>query len=227
MLVRNFYFAFATFLLIHCQVIEGFQAELAVPSDFSIRHPDARQKFLDHFGGNEKSQKSVELALEWMANQQLPDGSWSVVNAGPKKDVAPVKNAATGIALLTFLAEGQSHQEGKYQQVIHDGLTYLLQNGRQRGDTLSWHEQGGTMYSHAIATMAVAEAFALTEDELLLPSLQKSIKFIEEAQDNIGGGWRYMPRQAGDVSVSGWQILALEAASHAGVYAQPATLNNY
>lgn len=53
-----------------------------------------------------------------------------------------------------------------------------------------------------------------------LPALtraaQDAIRFIERAQ-HTGGGWRYRPRQAGDTSVMGWQLMALKSAYLAGL----------
>jgi len=57
-----------------------------------------------------------------------------------------------------------------------------------------------------------------------LPSLtraaQEAITFIERAQ-HTGGGWRYRPRQAGDTSVVGWQLMALKSAHLAGLDVDP------
>jgi hypothetical protein len=41
---------------------------------------------------------------------------------------------------------------------------------------------------------------------------QSAVTFIVYAQDPKGGGWRYEPQQAGDTSVTGWQIAALSIA---------------
>ncbi len=49
------------------------------------------------------------------------------------------------------------------------------------------------------------------------PYAQNAVNFILYCQDKHGGGWRYFPGQAGDTSVSGWQIMALKAAVMAGL----------
>jgi len=41
---------------------------------------------------------------------------------------------------------------------------------------------------------------------------QYAIDYIVWAQDPSGGGWRYWPREAGDTSVMGWQLMALQSA---------------
>ncbi len=38
---------------------------------------------------------------------------------------------------------------------------------------------------------------------------QLALNYVVYAQDPNGGGWRYQPRQPGDTSVVGWQLMAL------------------
>ena len=71
--------------------------------------------------------------------------------------------------------------------------------------------QAVRLYSHGIATIALCEAYNLTGDKALRAPAQAAINFIVHAQDPVGGGWRYQPRQSGDLSVTGWQALALQA----------------
>jgi len=73
------------------------------------------------------------------------------------------------------------------------------------------------MYSQGVATIALCEAYALTGDEDLKPFAQAAIDFIVDAQDPKAGGWRYMPRQPGDTTVSGWQVMALKSGLLAGL----------
>ncbi len=57
----------------------------------------------------------------------------------------------------------------------------------------------------------------MTSDPNLKGSAQKAVRFIESSQDPAGGGWRYTPRQPGDLSVTGWQMTALKSAQMAGL----------
>lgn len=70
---------------------------------------------------------------------------------------------------------------------------------------------GGAMYSQAIATAALAEAYALTQDNDLVLPAQKALDYIAYAQDPVRGGWRYTPRIAGDTSITAWQVMALRS----------------
>jgi hypothetical protein len=67
------------------------------------------------------------------------------------------------------------------------------------------------MYDHAIATIALCEAFGMTNDPKLKAPAQLATNYIIKAQHSAGG-WRYSPGTAGDTSVTGWQIQALKSA---------------
>ncbi len=167
------------------------------------------------------SEAAVALALQWFANHQLPDGSWSFDhtiapscqgkcrNPGNLRDA---RNGATAMALLPFLGAGQTHQTGKYKQNVRAGLYYLISNMKLSNQGGSFHEGGGSMYSHGLAAIALTEAYGMTQDRALLQPAQAVVNFICYAQDPVGGGWRYQPRQAGDTSVVGWQLMALKSA---------------
>ena len=171
-------------------------------------------------GGNEASERSVAAALQWIANHQMPDGSWCFNHQlcpsckGQCKDPgSQVKalNGATAMAILPFLGAGQTHQKGKYAKSVRGGLYFLARNGKVQNGGVSFHEAGGTMYSHGLATICMSEGYAMTKDKGLLPAAQGALNFICYAQDPAGGGWRYQPRQAGDTSVVGWQLMALKS----------------
>ena len=72
------------------------------------------------------------------------------------------------------------------------------------------------MYAHAIATLALCEAYGQTRDSKLKEPAQRAVNFILAAQDPKGGGWRYSPRQPGDTTVTGWQLMSLKSAKTAG-----------
>lgn len=50
-----------------------------------------------------------------------------------------------------------------------------------------------------------------------------AIEFIVRAQAQ-DGGWRYQPRELGDTSVVGWQVMALKSAKEAGLDVNPKTV---
>src|SRR5262245_38604306 len=71
-------------------------------------------------GGNPVSEAAVAAGLAWLARKQLKDGSWEF--DGSSKD----KIAATGMALLPFLAAGETHKYAtKYKDTVRKGLEWL------------------------------------------------------------------------------------------------------
>ena len=77
-------------------------------------------------GGSEGSEKSVALALAWLAEHQLPNGSWcfdlrycptcggACGNSGSYNSNV----AATAMGLLPFLAAGHTPTQGKYNESL-------------------------------------------------------------------------------------------------------------
>lgn len=179
-------------------------------------------------GGSDATERAVGLALKWLAAHQLPDGGWNfdhtqgpgVRTSGNPGNLTEARNGATAMALLPFLGAGMTHREGEYKETVGRGLQFLLKNGKFRGNALSYHEGGGSMYSHGLAAICLTEAYAMTQDKELAKPAQLSLNFIVSAQDPIGGGWRYQPRQPGDTSAVGWQIMALKS-GHLGYLEVP------
>ncbi len=186
---------------------------------FEGRRPDGRAEIVAQGGGSPGSESAVKKALEWLARHQLRDGSWRFdIHKGPcdGKCSHPGKmivssTAATSLALLPFLGAGCTPEEGPYKEVVRDGLYYLMsrQIQSQHGGDLQDAAQYG-MYGHGLATITLCEAYAMTEDKDLLRACEQAIKFVVTAQ-HPKGGWRYKPGQAGDLSVTGWQLMALKS----------------
>jgi hypothetical protein len=179
-----------------------------------------RRALLRQDGGTQASEEAVAKALRWLSKHQMYDGSWSfnhqrAPGCGNKcshpggLDRADV--AATALGLLPFLGQGHTHKTGKYKDTVDKGLNYLVRSMRMTGSAGSLHQPGGTMYGHGLASMALCEAYAMTRDKKLRQPAQAAINFIVLAQDPTTGGWRYQPRQAGDTSVVGWQVMALKS----------------
>jgi hypothetical protein len=202
------------------------------------RGAGVRGQMLNRYGGTAGSEAAVLAALRWLADHQLPDGSWSFDHTlgscrgrcSNPGNFADARNGATGLALLPFLGFGQTHLEGQYKETVQRGLYYLLTKmkvknvgGYNAGD-LSDSEGNSGMYSHGIAAIALCEAYAMTKDKNLMGPAQLGINHIVYAQDPVGGGWRYQPRQAGDTSVVGWQLMALKSGHMAYLNVPPQTV---
>jgi len=185
------------------------------------RSSASKSEMLEKFGGNAASEKAVAMALRWIAEHQLNTGGWSfnhsVVCRQQCKDPGDMtlaNNGATAMALLPFLGAGQTHLEGQYKETVKRGLAFLINRMKVTNGQLpdgSWHEPGGTMYSHGLAAITICEAYAMTQDPDLLQPAQLSLNYLINSQDPRGGGWRYNPREPGDTSVVGWCLMALKS----------------
>ena len=185
-------------------------------------------------GGNAASEKAVYLALKWLSEHQMPDGGWDYDHTACPKcrgqcgnpgTETESRNAATAMALLAYLGAGQSHKTGKYKFSVKAGLYFLVSRIQDSPNGGSLMDDGrGKMYSHGLATIALCEAYALTHDKGLYAPAQKAVDFIAYAQDPVGGGWRYQPRQKGDTSVFGWQLAALKTGHAAYLRIPPVTV---
>jgi len=221
--------------------LEQLKSELA-RTDSSRMHqgrdPRVRSQLVEQEGGTPFTEAAVANGLRWLSRHQAEDGHWSLQNFarhgecdGRCRGSGNVQSntGATGLALLPFLGAGQTSDRGIYQQHVERGLKWLIENQRENGDLRG--QGGGNMYAHGIATIALCEAYALTEAEWLKGPAQKGIDFIVSAQDKSngrsgrGGGWRYDPGQAGDTSVVGWQLMALQSARIAGLHVPAATFD--
>ncbi|MGO9596754.1 MAG: hypothetical protein ACLP7Q_01905 [Isosphaeraceae bacterium] len=132
---------------------------------------------------------------------------------------------ATGLALLPMLGAGYIHTvKCRHQDSVRRGLQWLVQHQQPSGDLFVGGPGISYMYSHAIASMALCEAYGLTRDPKLKVPARQALAFIIEAQNSATGGWRYAPGQAGDTSVFGWQIFALRSGHLAGLSIPRSTL---
>ncbi len=185
------------------------------------RSSASKSEMLERFGGTSESEKAVAMALKWIAEHQAPNGGWTFAHSQICRgqcdgggDMGEATNGATAMAILPFLGAGQTHMEGQYKQTVHRGLAYLINRMKVTNGQLpdgSWHEPGGTMYSHGLGAIAICEAYAMTHDADLLQPAQLSLNYLINSQDPRGGGWRYQPRQPGDTSVVGWCVMALKS----------------
>jgi len=182
-------------------------------------------------GGGADTEEAVDRALKWIAAHQMPDGGWSFdltkcPTCAGKCSHADMRTGdrcgATAMALLPFLGRGYTHREGPYKSQIEAGIAFLAQLTLKNNGYAA--KSGGNMYSQGLAGIALSECFAMSQDNRLAAPTQYALNFIMEAQDPIGGGWRYGPRQPGDTSAVGWQIMALKSGNMAYLQINPLTI---
>jgi hypothetical protein len=199
---------------------------------YATRGKEARSRMLGD-GATKESEQAVAAALNWLARHQLHGGNWSLANfqqgctdaTCTGKGSTNSDAAATAMALLPFLAAGQTHREnGPYRKNIGAGLAWLMSNQKPDGDLSAGSSQ--RMYTHGLTTICLCEAYGLSHDPDVKVAAQTAINFISAAQNPTRGGWWYqgLPDEAGDTSVVGWQIMALKSGIMAGLKVPPATL---
>ncbi len=177
-------------------------------------------------------EQAIDGSLKWIALHQLPDGGWSFdLTACPscmgqcshsgtsKKDD---RAGATAMAMLPFLGRGYTHREGPYQKQVEGGVAFLVQQAMQNKGKV--YGPSGSLYSQGLAGIALSECYAMSQDQRLAAPTQLVLNFIMDAQDPQGGGWRYTPRQPGDTSAVGWQIMALKSGNLAYLDVNPLTI---
>jgi hypothetical protein len=158
--------------------------------------------------------ESVDRGLAFLVTQQEADGAWLLRSAKHP--------AVTSIAVMAFLSAGHVPGEGPYQANVEKGIRWVLDQQKPSGlfCTESWED----MYQHGISTLMLCEVASMSDAKTareLKPKLEKAVKLILQAQRterNLHrGGWRYkVDGVDADMSVTGWQILALRAARNLG-----------
>ncbi len=186
-------------------------------------------------GGTKATERSVSGGLSWLARHQNVDGSWSFdehtkhckdtscTGVGDSKSNA----AATAFALLPFLAAGQTHKsKGPYQNTIAKGIGFMGRTAKADGNLQAGQ---ASMYAQGVATIVLCEAYGMSKDPQLKAPAQKAIDYICSAQHPELGGWHYYtPGGAltpGDLSVVGWQLMALKSAKMSGLEVPPVVLD--
>lgn len=211
-------------------------AATSIPAIYRDRLTPDRSAVAQARGGGDDTEQAVSAALAWLAKTQSPDGRWDASQYGsgqPNFEGGQDRQGAgrnadagiTGLAVLAFLGSGHTHFEGQYADTVRRGLQFLLDQQQRRSDGSIVGSAGrfARMYCHGIATLALSEAHALTNDPQLEIPVRRAIDFTLSAQHPESGGWRYGPPhqrsdpQFGDTSQFGWQLMALTSAYYSGV----------
>jgi len=186
-------------------------------------------------GGSKKTENAVDLGLKWLADHQDvdSDGKWDsddFMKHDPPEDKCDGSGGAlydvglTGLSLLAFLGAGYtdrgSKRENKYAKNVRMGLRYLMQSQAEDGvfGTRATHS---FIYNHAIATLAMCEAYWMTGNPRYRKPAQEGLNFLAMAR-NPYMAWRYEPRGGeNDTSVTGWCVMALKSGKFANLEVDP------
>lgn len=158
---------------------------------------------------------SIDRGLVALSLLQESDGAW--YGNGMKHP------AITSLAVMAFLSAGHVPGEGPHRANVEKGVRWVL--AQQQPSGMFAAEGHDDMYQHGIATMMLCEVVAMSDAKTakeIKPKLEKAVKLILQGQrqdmnSSSRGGWRYqLVGVDADMSITGWQILALRAAKNIG-----------
>ncbi len=162
-------------------------------------------------GGGLQSRTAVDSALHWLAARQEADGMWDATKY-EGTDEAVLGN--TGLAVLAFMGAGNTPRKGEYMRTVAKGLEAIM---RHQDPNTGRIGAKYSLYTHAICTIVLSEAYGRTRDERYAAAAQKAVSFSEKAVNN-DGGWRYQPKtDVSDMSVTAWFVQAFKTAKLAGL----------
>ena len=182
-------------------------------------------------------QQAIERGLAWLAAHQSPSGAWEAdtfMDWCQGERLSPTTPRAdgrgnpeyevglTGLVLQAFLASGQTFRgSGRYRGVVARALRYLKKEQDEEGCFGSRRVTQYT-YNHALAAVAMIEAFVMTGSPIVKGSSQRAITFLQRIR-NPHAGWRYGNRPGdNDTSITSWMALALCCAQFANEAAERA-----
>jgi hypothetical protein len=163
-------------------VLASLDLELALPTQtapppnpYAQRAPQRREEILQEMGGSAETERAVAMALDWLARHQSRNGRWDGDRfddrcgrcGGTQRVKCDI--ALTGLSLLCFTAADHTHvKDGPYRDVVDRAVRWLMDQQDDDGGFL----RDESMYSHGIATIALAEAYGMTGD----PRLEGPVK---------------------------------------------------
>lgn len=198
-----------------------------LPKVYSLRTINNRLEIAQKRGGSVETEAAVNSALNWLAENQEPDGRWDAAKFGAGQETktfghdrkgagADADCGITGLATLAFLAGGHTHLEGPYADNLKRAFEFLIGQQKVDGNLAGDARLFAKMYCHSMALLGLSEALALTGDHRLHGPVQRGVDYSLSSQNRIDGGWRYQPGDSGDMSQFGWQVLALHSAKLGG-----------
>lgn len=160
---------------------------------------------------------SVDRAITYLISQQRENGSWPSGHGD--------NHGVNGLCLLALLGRGHLPGRGPHRDAVNLAVEHLLATQHKSGLYKSPNNSHGPMYEHALATLAMVEAYGYLPARPVRRSAQRAIDLIVDSQNNQGG-WRYHPgRDDADLSVTVMQVVALRAAQNARLRVPRETLD--
>ncbi len=166
-----------------------------------------------------QSRKALDRGLQWLERNQVPEGNWTSNDLG-----------LVSMGLLAFLSDGHAPGRGRYGAVEKKALNYVLHHAKASG-LLNIAGDKRDMYNHGLSTFVLGQAYGMTGDPRVGPTLDRALKLIIQSQCR-DGGWQYESWQASDfagneghdLSLAVMQAKALRSAVDSGFEIPPAVI---
>ncbi|MCH2208776.1 MAG: terpene cyclase/mutase family protein [Lentisphaerales bacterium] len=183
----------------------------ASPSLFGGRTAAGRAGAVSAFGGSKVGQQSLGKALWWFKKVQNPDGSW-----GKNQ-----KTSMTSLAILTFLAHGETTLSKDFGDNVKKGIEWLVNIVKNsEGRTLhqnSYKNDTRSVYSYGLVAYTLSEATAMIGASQIEQAMNEAIAFLVKNQHTNGGYYHaYKNTGSSDLSNASYYYQALKAAYAAG-----------
>jgi len=178
---------------------------------YGFRTGGGRSRAALRHGGSRASERAVDNALRWLARNQSEDGRWSATRFSGAEGM---DLAATGLATLTFLGAGHTEKMGRHRNTVVKAVKWLVK--QQTGDGRIGGETVKPGLQHAIAALALAEAYGMARVPTTGVAAQKAVDYTMSAQVEYSG-WGFERKAKPNMLVTGWTIAQLKSSLIAGL----------
>ena len=198
------------------------------PAEPDPRHN--REVFRRNVEVTPQAERAINRSLKFLAGRQerrgefkgaYQDGIGRKVNntylahRGPHVGV-------TGLVGMAFLSNGSTPGRGPYGSNVQGCVDFILKAINTNGFISHGKSR---MYSHAFATLFLAEVYGMAPSNQVRRALRKAVKLVVDSQ-NEQGGWRYMPgAKDSDISITVCQVQSLRAARNVGIKVPVASID--
>lgn len=195
-------------------------ALLPLPGSAQMRIQSAAldEAHLERLGEKDDVDRAVDAGLRYLLTRQNPTHGYFE---------GKMPNTYTALSCMAIMAAGHMPDRSEYGEALRRGIRYLT-DAAEEHEGYFGKEGKARMYGHAIATLALLEAYGMmpteAENRQVRDAIRMAIQVILDAQvldegsKRHFGGWRYQPKpKDSDLSVTVWQVLALRAADNCGL----------
>jgi hypothetical protein len=176
---------------------------------------------------------AIKQGLVYLASQQQPEGWW---------EPQPLRHGISGLVLMGLAAEGlpdlaetaeKCAEFYKRSYIAPDSFKDTPHLEARLAGSLVGRRPPHFLYEQAIAVLAMSEYVHHRQDEAARPLVAEGVRLLLRSQNTtakpkllrgpvgqdkaVFGGWKYTPEDTrGDLSASGWCLIALAGAKAAG-----------